>query len=267
MKEMILTKLDAIERAYSIKILYACESGSRGWQFPSPDSDYDVRFIYIRPVDAYLSVTDKELHISLPISDELDIYGWDLRKVLQLLRKSNTTPFEWLQSPIVYREEAGFRALFSRVLPAYFDAKTNACHYMGLVRKIAGEQMAPAPVTIKALFYVIRSLLAAKWNLERKSIAPLTIDDLMVLLPDALQVNIRELIAVKSVSKEKYETEAGDRLVSFINAEIIRCNEAINKLDKKVFDAVALDSFFIQTLKRYDYKGYKREGVAAAGMC
>lgn len=264
MKTTILSKLDEIERAYNISILYACESGSRGWQFPSPDSDYDVRFLYIRPVNAYLSVAEKEGHISIPISDELDIYGWDLRKVLQLLRKSNATPFEWMQSPIVYREAAGFREAFGKLLPQYFDAKKNACHYMGLVRKMVGEQGMPETMTIKALFYVIRSLLAAKWCVERSGPAPLTIDDLMVLLPHSLQLLVKELVVTKAVSVEKMEIAVDKTLADYIATAITDCNEAISRLNKKLFDAAALDSFFINTIGLYDNKRYKRERPAVA---
>src|SRR6186713_3345969 len=108
MQQIIINKLAEIELEHKIKILFACESGSRGWQFPSPDSDYDVRFIYVRPMRYYLSVNNQAYDLNFPINGEIDIYGWDIRKVLQLVRKSNTTPFEWLQSPIVYRQQSGF---------------------------------------------------------------------------------------------------------------------------------------------------------------
>ena len=54
MKEMIQEQLRRIEEAENIKILLAVESGSRAWGFASPDSDYDVRFIYIRRLEDYL---------------------------------------------------------------------------------------------------------------------------------------------------------------------------------------------------------------------
>src|SRR5215218_6283133 len=109
MQQIITGKLAEIAKEHNIKLLFANESGSRAWGFPSSDSDYDVRFIYSRRYKYYLSVIDRKYDINFPITDELDVYGWDIRKVLQLIRKSNTTPFEWLQSPIVYRQEPGFR--------------------------------------------------------------------------------------------------------------------------------------------------------------
>lgn len=266
MEKRILAKLNEIEGEYGISILYSCESGSRGWQFPSPDSDYDVRFIYIRPVESYLSVKETEDHIALPINDELDVYGWDLRKILKLMRKSNVTGFEWLQSPIVYRENAPFVAALAELGGRYFDAKTNACHYLGLVRKFTGDAPGRESVTIKGLFYILRSLLCAKWNIEKQAIAPLTIYDLMVLLPAAIQEEVHALIALKAASPEQLMVTVSAGMAHFINTEIAACNAGIDRLQKQVFDTAALDAFFVQTLRSYDYTGNQKQGAAAAGM-
>jgi len=105
MTETILQKLLELEQAENIKILYACESGSRAWGFASPDSDFDVRFIYARKVNDYLTITDLPDNVGLPVNEVLDIDGWDLKKALRLFLKSNSTLYEWLQSPIVYKEK------------------------------------------------------------------------------------------------------------------------------------------------------------------
>ena len=106
MRQIILRELANLEKEHQVKILFACESGSRAWGFPSQDSDYDVRFIYLHPQDWYLSieVERKRDVIELPISDDLDITGWDLRKALQLFKKTNPPLLEWLGSPIIYAE-------------------------------------------------------------------------------------------------------------------------------------------------------------------
>ncbi|BAV10026.1 hypothetical protein SAMN05421788_1011455 [Filimonas lacunae] len=258
MRNRIEQKLKDIEREYQVKILYSCESGSRAWQFPSPDSDFDVRFIYVHNRNAYWSIAEKEDHISLPIVDELDIYGWDLRKVLQLMRKSNATPFEWMQSPIVYKEKEGFLDGLHNLAPDYLDVRVSACHYMGMVRKLTGEEMTGAPLTIKALFYIIRSLLSAKWNLDTRGIAPLTIDDLLCILPEALQQHVKELVLFKATAKEKQEVAASDLLKNYINATIAECNAAISGLEKRNTSVDKLDAFFIKTLQEYDYSGIER---------
>lgn len=102
MKDTIQKELAQIEQTQNVRILLAVESGSRAWGFASPDSDYDVRFIYVHPKDAYLRLQKHRDVIELPINDALDINGWDLTKTLRLLHKSNPTLFEWGASPIVY---------------------------------------------------------------------------------------------------------------------------------------------------------------------
>ena len=101
-------ELRRIEQAYDVRVLYACESGSRAWGFASQDSDYDVRFIYVHSRDWYLSIEDRRDVIEEPISDSLDISGWELRKTLRLLRKSNPPLLEWLKSPVVYAWDEEF---------------------------------------------------------------------------------------------------------------------------------------------------------------
>ena len=105
MNHLISSRLTEIESENKIKIVYACESGSRAWGFPSANSDFDVRFIYIRPVEWYLSIDEKRDVIEHPINEQLDINGWDLKKALQLLRKTNPPLLEWLGSPIIYIEK------------------------------------------------------------------------------------------------------------------------------------------------------------------
>ena len=182
MRDIILRKLGEITAEHQIRILFANESGSRAWGFPSPDSDYDVRVIYLRPRDFYLSVAERRDQLSFPINDELDIYGWDIRKVLQLILKSNTTPFEWLQSPILYQDVPGFREDLWDLCGQYFSRRSNAHHYLGIARGAMEGFSAEGEIKIKKLFYVLRPLLSAKWCLERSGIAPMTIDPLMELL-------------------------------------------------------------------------------------
>ena len=102
-EELIRKKLREIERQENCRILLAVESGSRAWGLASPDSDYDARFIYVRPKESYLKLERARDVIELPINDELDINGWDVDKTLKLLHKSNPTVFEWFSSPIVYQ--------------------------------------------------------------------------------------------------------------------------------------------------------------------
>ena len=104
MEKIIVQRLHEIEEREHVRILLAVESGSRAWGFASPDSDYDVRFLYVRTMTDYLRLDPVRDVIEQPINDLLDMNGWDLQKALRLLYKSNPTLFEWLKSPIVYME-------------------------------------------------------------------------------------------------------------------------------------------------------------------
>lgn len=253
MKTTIINKLKDIERDHGITILYACESGSRAWQFPSPDSDFDVRFIYTRPVDFYLSILEKEDYLSFPINDELDIYGWDLKKVLKLIRKSNTTPFEWLQSPIVYGELHDFRNELWTLCPNYFNRKSNIHHYLGIAKGALDTVVNDSEIKIKKLFYVLRPLLSAKWCLEQNSIAPMTIGPLLTLMPPTLGKLVEELIEFKAAAAEGFVININPALRSYIDKEFSYCSARADELSVPKFEIDELETFFRNTIYRYDH--------------
>ena len=129
-RDTVNRRLDAIEREEGVRVLFACESGSRAWGFASPDSDYDVRFVYAHPRDWYLSIGDQRDVIERPIVDLYDVNGWDLRKALRLFRKSNPPMLEWLGSPIVYRERTAAAASLRRIAARSFSPRACAFHYL-----------------------------------------------------------------------------------------------------------------------------------------
>ena len=132
MRAEILACLARLESEHAVTVLFACESGSRGWGFASPDSDYDVRFIYVNRLSWYLSVEPGRDVIEEPIDGDLDVNGWDLRKTLQLLRQSNPTLLEWLRSPIVYREEDTPMARLRALAEQQFSAVRGYHHYVSM---------------------------------------------------------------------------------------------------------------------------------------
>ena len=250
MQTNITNKLTDIATEYGSRILFACESGSRGWQFPSPDSDYDVRFIYICPMDDYLTVADRDEQLGFPINDELDILGWDIRKVLRLIRKSNTTPFEWLQSPIVYMQQPGFRDELWALCGQYFDRRSNTHHYLGMVRAALDTVVNDNEITIKKLFYVLRPLLAAKWCVEKNNIAPMSIRPLMSLMPENLQQMTDKLIVCKSSAPEGYMVKIEPELKMYIDREYETCMQASADIQKVGFETEPLDVFFRKMIKQ-----------------
>jgi predicted nucleotidyltransferase len=258
MKDIIINKLKEIEETHAIKILYACESGSRGWEFPSPDSDYDVRFIYIRAIDYYLTVNNQEEQLSFPINDELDIYGWDLKKVLKLIGKSNTTPFEWLQSPIIYGEKDDFKNALWEICHSYFNQKSNINHYLGITQSALKTIINEDEIKIKKLFYVLRPLLSARWCLEKNEIAPMRIEPLLSLLPTDLQLLVNDLIALKSKSAEGFIIKIDPTLGASITEIVDLCTRGAQDLVSMKFNNDKIDLFFRKTINYYDDQRTKR---------
>jgi predicted nucleotidyltransferase len=247
MNEIIINKLREIEISCNIEILFSCESGSRAWGFPSPDSDFDVRFIYKQKRSKYFSIIEPEDHISFAINDELDIYGWDIKKVLRLISKSNTTPFEWLQSPILYRKNLNFQSDLWKICPDYFNQRGNIHHYLGIA-KGALETMEGEEIKIKKLFYVLRPLLAAKWCLEKNSIAPMSIFPLLDLISDDLHKEILSIIKQKETAAEGFKIKVSASIRSFIESEQKYLTEHGKMIEKSVFDVQKLDEFLMKII-------------------
>ena len=203
----IRAKLDAA-RASGVRIGFAIESGSRAWGFPSPDSDYDCRFVYVRPRSDYLSLFAPRDVIEFPIVGEIDVGGWDLRKVLLLALKGNAVLVEWVTSPIVYEETAGFRSRLELLLDEIMMSRKVAMHYVGLLNQHfpAGDG---ATVKLKKLLYSIRPAIALAWMSERDfaQLPPMNMLECLEgsrILAKQRQT-ILELIEVKKVTREMGE--------------------------------------------------------------
>ncbi|NDV58411.1 nucleotidyltransferase domain-containing protein [Bacteroides sp. 519] len=249
MEQRIKDKLIDIEREQHIKILFAAESGSRAWGFPSPDSDYDVRFIFIRATDDYLTIQKKADQLTFPIDDELDISGWELGKTLQLITKSNSSPFEWLQSPVVYNTTASFHQDMWTLCQHYFCARTNAHHYIGIA-KGAMNSLKGDELKIKKLFYILRPLLAALWCVDKGSIPPMNIYPLLELLPANLKQIVHNLIDLKASSEERCTIPITGILKLWIDETFDYCTQKSQSLEKVQFDIKEADTFFRKTIKK-----------------
>ena len=190
-------RLAEIERDESVRILLAVESGSRAWGFPSPDSDYDVRFLYARPRDWYLAL-DKRRDVH-PFEDPLDINGWD--KALQLLLRANPVLSEWLVSPIRYREDENCAR---RLLAARTRFRRSArYHYLHLGRSSYRKELAGREtIRLKKYFYSLRPALALRWLRNRAAMPPMDLPTLMAGLGSELREAIDELIARKAKRSE-----------------------------------------------------------------
>ncbi|MBO5245080.1 MAG: nucleotidyltransferase domain-containing protein [Selenomonadales bacterium] len=197
MRETIIQELRKIEQAENVKIIMAIESGSRAWGFASPDSDYDVRFIYVRREEDYLKLEGLRDVIEWRLDDTLDINGWDIQKALRLLYCSHAVLLEWCASPIVYLERDAFCEL-KRILPEYFSVKKTMFHYISMAEKNYRNYLKGETVRAKKYFYVLRPLLAAKWIADQKTAPPILFEDLVEAELDvSLRSEVERLLVMK----------------------------------------------------------------------
>lgn len=220
----IESRLRSIEAEHGLRYLLAVESGSRAWGFPSPDSDYDVRFIYVRPLDWYLSIKTGRDVLETPLVDEIDLNGWDIRKALGLLLKSNVIVNEWLESPIRYRADDAAVPAFRELVECLFDPNGAARHYASLGQTAAERWLGGyEPVAVKKYFYALRPALAlrAMRTLGGRR-PPMNLQQLQSVceLPKSLNAIIDELVALKSVTNERGNARRYTELDRFIASEL-----------------------------------------------
>jgi hypothetical protein len=246
--------LGRVENEHGVTVLYACESGSRAWGFPSPDSDYDVRFVYVHPRDWYLSIDLEQRAdtIDPPISDEIDLHGWDLRKALGLFRTANPTLLDWLQSPIVYREDTPVMDRWRALIPDYYTPRAAGHAYRGLARSVAEQNLSAEPIPHKAYLYVLRALLAVRWAEQGRGPVPVEFDRLVEVMVDdtALRAAIDTLLSQKKAGTER---DAGPRrptLHDFIDAELDRQADATFPEARPRSGTDPLNDFFRAVLGR-----------------
>ncbi|MDQ6961564.1 MAG: nucleotidyltransferase domain-containing protein [Mariprofundaceae bacterium] len=250
-KEEILKRLRDTEEKEDVKILMAIESGSRAWGFPSPNSDYDVRFIYARKKDWYLAVDleDKRDVIEYPIVDEIDLNGWDVRKALQLFWKSNPAFVEWIQSPITYMNHGSFREDACHLLPSIYSVEKGIHHYLSMAKNNYRGYLREEMVPLKKYFYVLRPLLAIQWLEKYGSAAPIEFDKMLELLTDCeLLGSIHDLLEKKKVSEEKMLAPTMPVLNKFIESELSRLEATQPEKSNREAEMTQLNALFHKVL-------------------
>ena len=230
MHSVILKELQEIEQRQKVKILHCIESGSRAWGFASPDSDYDVRFIYVRPMEHYLRLDQTRDVIQWQLDDTLDINGWDLQKALTLLHKSNPTLFEWNSSPIVYKTTEEWQKI-AEIINRYFVAKSGLYHYLSTAKSNYREYLKGDVVRLKKYFYVLRPLLACKWILAKGTPPPMEFSVLMEeYLDEAIKPDVQKLLDIKMNTPEITEGKKMDRVNEYLERTMEEMEAAIDAL-------------------------------------
>ena len=243
----ILARLAEAERREDVRIILAVESGSRAWGFASSNSDYDVRFIYCRRTPWYLTVdleTRRDV-LEYGIVDDIDLNGWDLRKALRLLRKSNPTIVEWLQSPVEYLSRGSFRSTALELLDQVYFPDKGIYHYRSMAKTNYRGYLQAEQVPLKKYFYVLRPLLAARWVEAHGEAPPIEFGTLLSAI-----AHEKELLADIGVLLERKRSGAEldlappiPRINRFIEAELERL-EGVNPDASKRASAEPLNALF-----------------------
>lgn len=240
----IQNALDGIEREQGARLLFAVESGSRAWGFASPDSDYDVRFVYKRSVRDYVRLQERRDVIELPIVGDLDINGWDILKALVQFRKSNPSLLEWLHSPIVYRENGDFAAKLRTLAQEHFSPRRMTYHYISMAKsnyRLSIENKAEG--SLKKYLYVLRPLCCIRWMEQHGTPPPTLIQTILesIELPSDVRTRLNELMERKKQAVE-LGTEAHDTLLDgFIGGELLRVGEQVTELQDREMPVELLD--------------------------
>ena len=249
MEDVILKKLHEIEAEKGVKILYACESGSRAWGFPSPDSDYDVRFLYACDLDWHLSLRDRKDSIDLPINEELDINAWEIKKALGLLWKSNAALLEWLQSPIVYIHRPAFLNAIRDLADDCFSPIAAMHHYLTISKKYYEDCVGKSEIKLKRYFYALRTTIAGKWIRETGGRPKTEMVEMFDVIEEPVKERILELIKLKAGKNEDYLHHEEPLITKFLG-ETIAANEQIaNALSSGKGNIDMLEAFYREVVK------------------
>lgn len=249
-EDLVLEKLKEIEEKENVRVLCAVETGSRAWGIASPDSDYDIRFIYIRPMEYYLALENKKDYINWELDETLDINGWDISKVLQHFHKSNATMFEWANSPVVYRTTPEWKEVRNAV-SQYFSCKSAMYHYYGTASKNYIGYLNDKMVKYKKYFYVLRPVLACKWIEKKACPPPVRFQELAdEVLEEEMRPIVAELLEKKLQMLEKEKGKRIDALNNYLMKNLTYFKEQTEKMqDDRNADWEVLNNLFIRFLR------------------
>jgi len=249
-RDKIVSRLAKLERQENATILYACESGSRAWGFASKDSDWDVRFIYFRPLEWYLSIDLERQRDVIEVQEEdkaLDISGWDIKKALNLFMKTNPPLIEWLHSPIVYMDRLNFREKLQALLPQYYSPKSCFHHYLHMARGNYRQYLRGKAVRLKKYLYVIRPLLALRWIAEKNDVVPVPFMTLLEEISLTEKAVYKEVCLLLEKKQRGGELDTGPRvsiLNDFIEEELQRFTELDYRMKRSKAAVEPLNELF-----------------------
>ena len=259
MRNKIIQALEEIERRHDVSILYAIESGSRMWGFASQNSDYDIRFLYASRPDYYISVSRKRDCIEYTDKEnDLDFSGWDLKKALGLLYKSNMSLYEWLRSPIIYRDSPHIHK-FRTLADNFWDMKSLIYSYIHLARHnykdyIDGKET----IRLKKYLYILRTIAASINAMENSAVPPITMPELLLVIEKADKKVHSFLTGIIEAKKAGEELSAGNPdgyVNAWIECTMQECSDFAEQMPDIPRDITALDRHLYETIKEMYFAG------------
>ncbi|PQJ78220.1 nucleotidyltransferase domain-containing protein [Polaribacter porphyrae] len=244
-------KLKEIEKSKKVNILFACESGSRAWGFASPDSDFDFRFIYVKPLEWYLSVLGKKDSIDI-MDGNFDAVGWELKKQLRLMMKSNIPALEHLFSPIIYEGNDLLIKEMRDIGLECFSPIKSMFHYLSMSKKYE-EKLKKDEIKLKDLFYALRTSLAGKWILEHNTLPPVVFEKMLYLVDKNLESEIKNLMKIKSQNGESYIHPRNNCVINLVSELIAENNKYAKTLPNGKPDSEKINTFLYKTLTNENY--------------
>jgi predicted nucleotidyltransferase len=250
-------RLEVIRRDERVATPLVIESGSRAWGFPSPDSDYDCRFLFVRGEDDYLSPWPRRDVIETPLTDDLDVNGWDLGKALKLLLKGNAVVIEWLMSPVAYAVDAAFRDDLAALAASHVAPHRIARHYLHLGERQRHTYFGDGKnIQLKKIFYALRPAAALRWLRVHpgETIAPMHFPSLMLGCDPPADVRdiTADLIARKAITRELGSALLPAPIEAFIDGEFAIARETLPARSPHVPDDAkqAADALFRTWVRR-----------------
>ena len=252
-KGMIIHKLLQTETSHDVKIPLAVESGSRGWGFASPDSDYDCRFVYVHRRNWYLSVLNKPDIIEYAAGPVFDINGWDLRKMIQHIIKSNAVMYEWLSSNEIYIKDEYVSGLLQNLAADFFSPAGVSYHYLSIAKKKLDEILAQEQAKLKHYFYILRPLANLNYIYQYGRMPFMEYERTLAETETAEDIlsEINELKALKAVSDESTAVRQNEQLITYFRREILLSSERLSAMKApRKGDYEQADSVFREITER-----------------
>lgn len=248
MLTLVPRHLEALEREQGIRVLFAVAAGSRARGIASAESDFDIRFLYIRPREDYLRLEGIRDVLEEAVDDSWDLAGWDLSKALRLLHSGNTQIWEWMHSPVVYRDR-DFRSRFLTLMEQYFSRRTMAAYYLNVTRahlkRVQGDS-----IKVKLYLYIVQYLMAAKYVLDRGAFPPMDYRELTAVLPEPFHEEVAQLLRQKLERPDQPLTDRREALLAYLERETAAAEAQLRQLPREEHrDWEGLNSFFLEMLE------------------